>query len=524
MINAPRRHPHSELKSPLGNVDEGSSKHADAKRAWNMSGGGNDISIKGFTLPSIADQCHASLTNPPQKIVSFEERLSACAKQDSPIFDADPYVADPVTTVRLADFYFTNVNDGVWPMFPRDTFMVWLASSRDKDRRANVMLYAMLAVGSLFADRESAKLGQKLAGLARARCLDDLGQSGLIVTQTRLILGIYSFIVGDKEAAGDFCSLAIRVIHTMQYNHEECCLTSRQQQESTLEDHLSMEQLAECRRRTSWTAYLLDIYNTLDAKPHQITRSMSSRVRLPCPNESFEEKTPSQAPLCDVGRPRQAGYLDSPTNTVCAIAWLIELSVIWKTLKESLSSLEKHSDQAYRNPYEELCRKAYVDTNDWSVRLPDSFRYSEANLRYAIRNGTAGVFLSCHSLSQHMLLRVNRRAKTDLVPDLVERNTHAIGHHARRLLDILDDARTAYSMPRALHFQQVRNSAFILPLPGHVTLTTLDISAGGSHPIMKQMIGEEVGGLTYLFELAKFGKQQGGYSALHLVTQSDRRI
>ena len=79
---------------------------------------------------------------------------------------SDLYLADPNVLSSLVDLYFSYVNNEIFCIFPRNTFMGWLAKSTDIPLDTLLPLHAMIAVGSVFADGEHAAVGKFFADKA----------------------------------------------------------------------------------------------------------------------------------------------------------------------------------------------------------------------------------------------------------------------------------------------------------------------------------------------------------------------
>jgi len=120
------------------------------------------------------------------------------------------------------------------------------------------VLYAVLALGSLFIRNEFstfAKTCAERAGKAVSR-ID--GKFGLAVVQARLLVAEYNYLIGDDSTGWELSGSALRVISAMRLNSEEGC--AKDLEEDARQNYsFSREQLKECRRRTFWTAFLIDV-------------------------------------------------------------------------------------------------------------------------------------------------------------------------------------------------------------------------------------------------------------------------
>lgn len=173
-------------------------------------------------------------------------------------WDQDPYLYDPEATMRFLELFFAQSAREVSIMFPRDAFTRWVRQCREKCQRECMVLYAVLALGSIFAQNEFssfAKICVDRAGQAVSR-ID--GKFSLTLIQARLLVAGYNHLIGKDSTGWDLSGSALRVISAMRLNNEEGC--GEDLDEFTRRYYsFSSEQLRECRRRTFWTAFLVDV-------------------------------------------------------------------------------------------------------------------------------------------------------------------------------------------------------------------------------------------------------------------------
>ena len=186
-------------------------------------------------------------------------------KLDPSSWDQDPYLYDPEATMRFLELFFAQSAREVSIMFPRNAFTRWVRQCREKCQRECMVLYAVLALGSIFAENEFssfAKICADRAGQAVSR-ID--GKFSVALVQARLLVAGYNHLIGKDSAGWDLSGSALRVISAMRLNSEEGC--GEDLDEFTRRYYsFSREQLRECRRRTFWTAFLVDVslHDTLE--------------------------------------------------------------------------------------------------------------------------------------------------------------------------------------------------------------------------------------------------------------------
>lgn len=430
----------------------------------------------------------------------------------------DPYAADPVLTMRLLDLYFSTVNNKIYCILPQNTFMRWLCASREKSLDTRMVLYAMLALGSLFAGQEYAAAGKRFSELAIEGLSRTLGHFSLGVAQTRLLLGLYKFAKGNEGAAWDYCGLAICAIRAMRYNDEEVCVGQRDHQDQTLEYGLTRQQLVECRRRTFWAGFLMDRYNGFRGELC-IINSVDVHLRLPCTEESYESGLPSEAPFFNNGSEAGPNVSLKPSTLVSPMAWLIVVGGICGDTMNFICRAKSYSRSAYRETYEKVYDGACTALQEWSSSLPGHLRYNEANLDRSIQEGYADVFVSLHSLHHFVLMKLNRCIRHTVMPNLAQRNIRTAHLNARTLLSIICALRTVRCYTAYPEPDQPPRFSLSTPFPGYAILLAIDIvSAGAPDPIFSRSVEDITGGLACLHSLAPSWK-----SAMHQSRAAESR-
>jgi hypothetical protein len=121
-----------------------------------------------------------------------------------------------------------------------------------------MVIYSMLAMGSIFEPSGENKSNSKLfCALARCAIEKNFGNFTLQLAQSRLLVGLLHFALGESTKAWDYCGTALRAVCALKLNTEAGAndLTDDQ----VFEYGLSKEALAECHRRTFWSAYIMDV-------------------------------------------------------------------------------------------------------------------------------------------------------------------------------------------------------------------------------------------------------------------------
>lgn len=170
----------------------------------------------------------------------------------------DPYSDDPEMTIHLIESYFAYVNDGIYYIFPRARFLLWVTSCRTKSAEDRMMLYSMMALGSLFSDRPDRMSAlRRFSRVARFASHKNQHSFSLQLAHTHLILGLLYYGAGSLIGCWDSLGAAGRVVSALRFNIESGGVITEQTQ--VCDYGLHPQALVECRRRTFWVTYILDV-------------------------------------------------------------------------------------------------------------------------------------------------------------------------------------------------------------------------------------------------------------------------
>jgi Fungal specific transcription factor domain len=169
----------------------------------------------------------------------------------------DPYDISPLTMEYL-DLYFAHINQATYCMLPKGLFLKWVRECHDKTPDDKMILYSLMAMGCRFSEKkESIADSKRLLQIARHAEQSSFGRFTLQLAQARLILALLNFSLGNSSEAWDYCGTAVRAVCGLKYNVEEGI--TEQPDLEDCEYGLNRETLAECRRRTFWSACVMDV-------------------------------------------------------------------------------------------------------------------------------------------------------------------------------------------------------------------------------------------------------------------------
>lgn len=194
------------------------------------------------------------------------EALSGYANVHSFSWANDPYEVDPEITLHYIDTYFIHINAATYRLFPRKLFTRWIKTEKAKSPDDLMIVYTILAMGSVFSSRAERKHeGSLFSKIARYAVEKNHGNFSIQLIQSRLLLAFYHFALGETHKAWDFGGMGFRVASGLKLNLEEGVTDIGD--DDVMEYGLNRHALAECRRRTFWSAYMMDVSIATTAWP-----------------------------------------------------------------------------------------------------------------------------------------------------------------------------------------------------------------------------------------------------------------
>lgn len=175
-------------------------------------------------------------------------------------WNVDPYDSDPEMTVHYVESYFTSVNE-LYHIFPHARFVLWLKSCHTKSAEDKMLLYSMMALGSIFSDRPD-RLGalRRYSRIARFAIQKSQHALSLQLVQSHLIMSLLYYATGSLVGSWDSIGAAGRAASGLRYNVESGGVIVEQNQ--ACDYGLHPQALIECRRRTYWVAFIFDVSNS----------------------------------------------------------------------------------------------------------------------------------------------------------------------------------------------------------------------------------------------------------------------
>jgi Fungal specific transcription factor domain len=418
--------------------------------------------------------------------------------------DQDPFEFDENMTEYYLHHYFTKINYTTYCMFPKTAFMKWVRTCREKSSWDKMLVYAMMAHGTIFATNARKHVdGEIFSRIAHRAIGESSGEFKLQVVQTRLILALYDFSRGSTAKAWDFTGSAVRSACGMKLNIEEGVIDIKD--DETLVYGLDKPTLIECRRRTFWSAYIMDRFNGFCSGHLAMFHNEDCLLRLPCNEKMYEAGHIPLTPFFDNRIIDSQQFVYGDSNDPGMMAYLVQIASIWGEVLARAYRSRYQQPEAWGVPFEEFYQQTTKRLEAWERSLGAHLRCSPGNIDKAGQSGHLGTYGALHTLYHSTMMKLNRHARYDRMQrQHVDRNVKCAYDHACKTLDMMKAITRQNKSGRGGNFGFAVSS----PFTGFAILTAVDIiTATGS---MADLMSENsrsiellAGGIEVMTELSE---------------------
>ncbi|KAJ5620800.1 hypothetical protein N7510_004784 [Penicillium lagena] len=463
----------------------------------------------------------------PDRLPEYSDVLRELkdADPDDPLvksWNLDPYDADPEITTRLVDCYFSHINNGLYHMFPHTRFMLWLRSCHTKSTEDKMLLYSMMALGSVFSEHPDNVVSfRRYSRIARFAISRNQYSLSLQLAQSHLIMSLWYYATGSLVGCWDSIGAAGRAVYGLRYNVESGGVVL--DQSHACEYGLHPQALIECRRRTFWATFMLDRFSSLYSASSTLMSSESALLRLPCQEDVYETQQYATAPYFQTILNQTPSETEDNRSVLSAMAILIEILAYWGDVSLHVFRLPHIPSEAYGRLAEEFHESIYRQTSDWIVRLPEHLVFSVINLEQSIRTKQADTFISIHMLYHGTLMKLYRHARyQSLRAEVLDQYIRRARFHAVEILKIalaFDQYADEIESSRSNADPMSPSVTFLNPFLGYIILMAVDVlSAAGLTSELSDCVSLIRGALGALKKLSRYWD-----SSLLLVSSLQRR-
>jgi hypothetical protein len=519
----------AELVSPVAGPDKPRAldEHREPSRTFDTWNTGSPFKARNFrpnsvttsrdmSVHSVESDWSDSMNNPDPDDLRRGSHQDQLAIQ----WEQDPYETDARLTMHLLDLYFLHAGRATYGMFPRKPFMIWVETNHEKTQDYLMLLYSVLAMGSIFSpEPETRSIGRRFAAIAAYGTEKRFGRFTLQLCQSRLVLALYNFARGKTQEAWDFCGAGLRAISALKLNTEEG-VKELPDASIGLDYGFDRRTLEECCRRTFWSGFLMDVSSTAFTATTSLNLISQQRyngfcggtlcviniedtfLRLPCLESVYEDSNPCDTPFFDFDLLSRQAPLGLPFGHM---AYLVVISAIWGDVLTFTSRAVHRPDHGYERIYETFYAKTYERLDAWHTMLPANLRQSPQNLDNSIIEGHAGTFISLHALYHTTVIRLNRHVRVRLLPaDKLARNIDHSFRNASHFLSMMHSL-AVENRQRRLPPNAATEFLFSTPFPGYALMLSIDVITGaGTISTLPDLIKTVGTTLTCIEELSKF--------------------
>ncbi|KAG0155698.1 hypothetical protein PDIDSM_2871 [Penicillium digitatum] len=435
----------------------------------------------------------------------------------------DPYESDPETAVHYTECYFLHMNDGLYHMFPHGRFSSWLKTYPTKSADDKMLLYSMMALGSVFSDRPDKMAAmRRFSRIARFAINRSQHTISLQLAQSHIIMSLWYYATGSLVGSWDSIGAAGRAVFGLRYNVESGGVVVDQSQ--MCDYGLHPQALIECRRRTFWIAFVLDRFSSLYSASSTFISSDAALLRLPCRGEIYETQQYATVPYFQSFLNHIPASTGDDRSTLSPMAFLIEIMAIWGDVSLHITRLPHIPPEAYNRLTEDFHTTIVQKSNQWMNRLPEYLTFSPINLERSIRQRKVDTFISTHLFYHASLMKLYRYARhQSLRPEILGQYIHRARYHAVEILRIsLTFDQYAKKIIPSRHNTETSISQILLlnPFLGYVILSAVDVlSSAGLASQLHECISYIRGALDTVQELGRCWD-----SSLQLSTILHRRL
>jgi hypothetical protein len=313
---------------------------------------------------------------------------------------------------HLAEVYFDFVYGQSYPLLHKPSFMRRLAAGKVPP----VLILAMCAISARFSTHPQLRTepcflrGDDWAERAREIALKRYDTPNITILIVYLLLGLHEFGTCQGGRSWMFGGMAQRMAYALQLHKEN----EYDPLVSETERELLSATDREIRRRTMWSCFLMDRFNSSGTDRPLFVHEQYIEVQLPvkehlyihdiqAPTETLEGNVPNPVPP-------DSGQLTNPRDNMGVSAYTIRLVCTWGKLIKymNMGGKERESEPMWSS---ESCFNAIKkEAKEFKASLPEMLVYSPENLKSHAIGKTANSFLYLHILWQQIMLFMHRFA------------------------------------------------------------------------------------------------------------------
>lgn len=314
---------------------------------------------------------------------------------------------------HLSEVFFDYVYGQSYPLLHKPSFMRKLS----QDQVPPVLMLAVCAISARFSNHPEIRTepaflrGESWASAAREIALKRYDTPNITILIVYLILGLHEFGTCQGGRSWMFGGMAQRMAYALQL-HKDLDYDPKSRRTDEKNDLTFTDR--EIRRRTMWSCFLMDRFNSSGTDRPIFVGTQYIRAQLPISDRYFNMEVVGPTECLDGTIPNpvppDTGQMSDAKENMGVSAYLIRLVDLWGKLVNYLNHGDKEADQlpmwAEQSTFGALRRAAAT----WKDTLPESLRYTHENLLSHASEKTANQFLFLHIVHNQIILFTNRFA------------------------------------------------------------------------------------------------------------------
>ncbi|KZM24534.1 uncharacterized protein EKO05_0008692 [Ascochyta rabiei] len=313
---------------------------------------------------------------------------------------------------HLAEVYFDYVYGQSYPLLHKPSFMRRLNTGKVPP----VLILAMCAISARFSTHPQLRTepcflrGDDWAQKAREIALKRYDSPNITILIVYLLLGLHEFGTCQGGRSWMFGGMAQRMAYALQLHKEneyDPLVNDPEKKPLSATDR-------EIRRRTMWSCFLMDRFNSSGTDRPLFVHEQYIEVQLPikehlyvheihAPTENLEGVVPN--PL-----PPDSGHLANPRENMGVTAYTVRLVCVWGKLIKYINLGGKEREPKPMWSPDSTFHAIKKEAMEFKDSLPEMLVYTPENLKSHAIGKTANSFLYLHILWQQVMLFMHRFA------------------------------------------------------------------------------------------------------------------
>ncbi|KAF2633424.1 hypothetical protein BU25DRAFT_5321 [Macroventuria anomochaeta] len=313
---------------------------------------------------------------------------------------------------HLAEVYFDYVYGQSYPLLHKPSFMRRLNTGKVPP----VLILAMCAISARFSTHPQLRTepcflrGDDWAQRAREIALKRYDSPNITILIVYLLLGLHEFGTCQGGRSWMFGGMAQRMAYALQLHKEneyDPLVNDPEKKPLSATDQ-------EIRRRTMWSCFLMDRFNSSGTDRPLFVHEQYIEVQLPvkehlyvheihAPTENLEGAVPNPVPP-------DSGQLANPRENMGVTAYTVRLVCVWGKLIKYMNLGGKEREPEPMWSLESTFHAIKKEAMDFKDSLPEMLVYTPENLKSHAIGKTANSFLYLHILWQQIMLFMHRFA------------------------------------------------------------------------------------------------------------------